>query len=66
LSHYIPVAVGLHTGNFETTKSLGELQNQITTIKKYNYGYALFCWEYLFTPLNKNELTAKETIFFQP
>jgi uncharacterized lipoprotein YddW (UPF0748 family) len=62
-NQYIPVAVGLHTGNFDTTKSLVELQNQIATIKKSNYGYALFCWEYLFTPLNRNDRTAKETIF---
>jgi uncharacterized lipoprotein YddW (UPF0748 family) len=62
-TQYLPVAVGLHTGNFDTTKSLIELQNQINTIKKSNYGYALFCWEYLFTPLNKNDLIAKETIF---
>jgi uncharacterized lipoprotein YddW (UPF0748 family) len=62
-SQSLPVAVGLYTGNFSATKSLTELQSQIATIKQSNYGYALFCWEYLFTPLNRNKQTAKETIF---
>lgn len=63
VKQYVPVAVGIYTGNFFKLKSLAELQNQISVVEDSNFGYVLFSWEYLFTPLNRESKTAKEKIF---
>lgn len=62
---YVPVAIGIYTGNFQSPKPLAELQQQLEVAQKYNYGYALFCWEYLFTPLHKSNNKDKEAIFLK-
>ena len=63
VKQYVPVGVGIYTGDFFKIKSLAELQSQIAVVKESNYGYALFSWEYLFTPLNRASKTEKENIF---
>ncbi|WP_246141630.1 glycoside hydrolase family 10 protein [Hyella patelloides] len=62
---YVPVAVGIYTGDLYTKKSLTEIKNQISVVENSNYGYALFCWEYLFTPLKRGSLAEKEAIFIE-
>lgn len=63
VKQYVPVGVGIYTGDFFKLKSLAELQNQISVVEESNYGYVLFSWEYLFTPLNRESKTEKEKIF---
>ncbi|MDJ0536749.1 MAG: family 10 glycosylhydrolase [Xenococcaceae cyanobacterium MO_207.B15] len=60
---YIPVGVGIYTGNFWSRKSLTEIAEQVSVVKKYNYGYSLFCWEYLFTPLHNSSRQEREAVF---
>ncbi len=62
-SKYIPVAVGIYVGNRYQNKPLAEIKSQISTVQQYNYGYSLFCWENLFTPLHKGSNQEKEAIF---
>ena len=62
-SQYVPVAVGIYTGDPRQRKSLTEIAEQISVVKKYNYGYSLFCWEYLFTPLHDSSTEAREEVF---
>ena len=65
VKQYIPVGVGIYTGDFFKLKSLAELQSQISVVKEANYGYVLFSWEYLFTPLNRESNAEKENIFLK-
>ncbi|MGB3692190.1 MAG: family 10 glycosylhydrolase [Spirulinaceae cyanobacterium] len=62
-SQYVPVAVGIYTGDPRKRKSLTEIAEQVSVVKKYNYGYSLFCWEYLFTPLHNSSKEAREEVF---
>ncbi|HHP7230802.1 MAG TPA: hypothetical protein ACFCUY_08090, partial [Xenococcaceae cyanobacterium] len=59
---YIPTGIGIYTGDPWTRKSLTEIAEQISVVKKFNYGYALFCWEYLFTPLHPSSQQERATI----
>ena len=52
-SRYVPVAVGIYAGDFDRPKSLQKIKQQIEVVKKFGYGYCLFCWEYAFSPLRK-------------
>ncbi len=61
-SQYVPVAVGIYTGNPRQRKSLTEIAEQVSVVKNYNYGYSLFCWEYLFTPLHNSSKEAREEV----
>ncbi len=62
-SQYIPVGVGIYTGNPWSRKSLTEIAEQVSVVKKHNYGYSLFCWEYLFTPLHNSSQQEREAVF---
>ena len=61
-SQYVPVGVGIYTGNPRQQKSLTEIGEQLSVVKKYNYGYSLFCWEYLFTPLHSSSNKEREVL----
>ncbi len=63
VSRYIPVGIGIYTGNLWQRKSLAEIAKQISVVKQYNYGYSLFCWEYLFTPLHNSSQQDRKAIF---
>ena len=43
-SQYVDVAVGIYAGNSRKQKPLVEIQQQITTVKQYGYGYVIFPW----------------------
>ncbi len=57
-SRYVPVAVGIYAGDFDRPKSLQEIKKQIDAATKFGYGYCLFCWEYVFSPLRQSFLTS--------
>ena len=40
----VDVAVGIYTGGLFEQKPLSEIQQQISVVKQYGYGYALFPW----------------------
>ncbi len=61
-SQYVNVAVGIYTGNPSKRKSLTEIVKQISIVKNYNYGYSLFCWEYLFTPFHDSSNEDREAV----
>lgn len=44
-SQYVDVAVGLYAGGLRNQKPLAEIQQQIATVKKSGYGYAIFPWK---------------------
>ena len=45
VNKYVDVAVGIYAGSLEKQKPLAEIQKQIATVKKHNYGYVIFPWE---------------------
>jgi uncharacterized lipoprotein YddW (UPF0748 family) len=61
-SKYISVGVGIYTGHPFSPKSLTEIAKQISIVTKYNYGYSLFCWEYLFTPLHNSSSKERQAV----
>jgi uncharacterized lipoprotein YddW (UPF0748 family) len=64
-SNYVPVAIGIHTGNLQKLKSLTEIKKQKEIANKYGYGYSLFCWEYVFSPLRtSNHWISQESWLF--
>lgn len=62
VSQSILVGVGIYTGHPFSPKSLTEIAQQIAVVTKYNYGYVLFCWEYLFTPLHHSSSKQREAV----
>jgi uncharacterized lipoprotein YddW (UPF0748 family) len=45
INEQVDVAIGIYAGGLRNQKSLAEIQRQITVVKKYGYGYAIFPWE---------------------
>lgn len=65
-SKYIPVAVGIFTGNAQQPlnfKSLAEVKRQIEVVEAQGYGYSLFCYEYTFSFLRFVNTNTKESFF---
>ncbi|BAZ44859.1 hypothetical protein NIES4102_18760 [Chondrocystis sp. NIES-4102] len=60
VSNYVDVAVGIYAGNFRKQKPLAEIQRQITAVKKYGYGYAIFPWETSIGILRSHSRATKE------
>jgi uncharacterized lipoprotein YddW (UPF0748 family) len=44
-SQYVKVAIGIYAGG-DPLKSLSEIERQVDVVKKFDYGYSIFCWEY--------------------
>ncbi|NJK57184.1 MAG: family 10 glycosylhydrolase [Pleurocapsa sp. SU_5_0] len=45
-SQYVKVAVGIYAGGDPQLKSLSEIDRQVNVVKKFDYGYSIFSWEY--------------------
>lgn len=45
IRNYVDVAVGIYAGSLKKQKSLAEIQRQISIVKQYGYGYAIFPWK---------------------
>jgi uncharacterized lipoprotein YddW (UPF0748 family) len=45
-SQYVKVAIGIYAGGTPQLKSLSEIERQVNVVKKFDYGYSIFCWEY--------------------
>ncbi|NES46325.1 MAG: hypothetical protein F6K20_35130, partial [Moorea sp. SIO2C4] len=59
-SYYVPVAVGIYSGEFYRPKPINELNKQIKITENYGYGYSLFCWESTYSPFRKVKPEHKE------
>lgn len=60
VSKYADVAVGIYAGSLAKQKTLTEIQQQIATVKRYGYGYAIFPWNTSLGILRLNDRTEKE------
>ena len=56
----IDIGIGIYAGGLTNQKSLAEIQQQIATVKKYGYGYALFPWKTSFGILRRASREEKE------
>ncbi len=61
VSKYVNVAVGIYAGSWHNQKSLAEIQRQISVVKQYGYGYAIFAWKTSFGILRFANRREKET-----
>ncbi|NEO38476.1 MAG: family 10 glycosylhydrolase [Moorea sp. SIOASIH] len=59
-SYYVPVAVGIYSGEFYRPKPINELNKQIKIAENYGYGYSLFCWESTYSPFRNIKPEHKE------
>jgi len=60
ISPNIDVAVGIYAGGLRGQKPLAEIQQQISTVKQYGYGYAIFPWKTSFGLLRQASTKDKD------
>ncbi|MEL6930387.1 MAG: family 10 glycosylhydrolase [Cyanobacteria bacterium J06600_6] len=57
----LDVAVGIYAGSLRGQKSLAEIQQQISIVKQYGYGYVIFPWKTSFGILRRASQEEKES-----
>lgn len=60
VSQYVDIAVGIYAGGLNNQKPLEEIRQQMSVVKKYDYGYAIFPWKTSLGILRQNTKQIKE------